>query len=135
MFPYFIELHDGLDPLSINMHQIEWFADETVTTTTAEIKVLESYEEIKALMKDAGCLIAKADPRLDISKPLSMDDLCKLEMVGEPVWNSNTRKWMLVIDSALGDVKGWVDLVDTAGKVVRYEPIDVQKYPLYRMKA
>ena len=133
MYPKFIEIHDGLQPMSINVDQIDWFADETISLRAEEVRVHESYDEIKHLIESTGALIHKGDPRLDTSHPLTMEDLCELKMVGEPVWNSNTLRWMLIIDSAL-DSRSWVDLLDHCGKTIRYEPHDVQKYPLYRMR-
>ena len=62
--------------------------------------------------------------------PLTWDDLCRLEMIGEPVWNSATRRWMLLIDSANDNT--WIDLVNHAGGVEHWIEHDLRKAPLYR---
>lgn len=62
--------------------------------------------------------------------PLTWDDLCKLHMIGEPVWNSHTRMWMLIIDSASDGT--WVDLVNHAGGKEHWMWYDLRKNPLYR---
>ena len=64
--------------------------------------------------------------------PLSWDDLCRLEMIGEPVFNSNTRRWMLLIDSAADN--SWITLVNHAGGEEQWIEHDVQRFPLYRMR-
>ena len=138
-YPYFIEVHAKEDAtvLAVNIDGIIGFGPtgENATILTADNGrwvVRESYEEIKTLIKSTGCLIQKGDPRLE-SKPLTWDDLCKLEMVGQPVWNSNTRQWMLLIDSSL-DGRSWIDLIDNCGKTFRWMQIDAEMYPLYRMR-
>lgn len=142
MYPHFIEVHDKEDDIlvSVNVDCIANFfpkgdGDGAIINCRdcGGQVTIESYEELKDLIRSSGCAIQKADPRLDGTIPLTMEDLCKLEMIGEPVWNSNTREWMLVIDSAL-DNRSWVDLIDASGKPIRYDPHDVQKFPLYRMK-
>ena len=140
-YPHFIEVHakeDGVR-MSINIDNIIGFGRDGGTGTLFRMadrgawNAAESYEESKSLLQAAGCGIAKADPRLDTSHPLTMEDLCRLEMIGEPVWNSNSRRWMLLIDNAL-DNRSWVDLINDSGKTVRFGPHDVQKFPLYRMR-
>ena len=44
---------------------------------------------------------------------LTWDELCKLHMIGEPVWNSHTLRWMLLIDSAWDGT--WIELINNAG--------------------
>lgn len=145
MYPHFIEVHDvstgseqlvhidTIEGIFVEMVAPEVFATHIDLVDGDCYQVTESYDDLKQLIRDCGCAITKADPRLDMSIPLSMDDLCKPKMIGEPVFNSNTRAWMLVADSAL-DNSSWVDLVDHAGKIVRFGPHDVVKYPLYRMR-
>jgi len=131
MMSKFIELHDGLQPISINVDSIEWFAEETISMHNSETKVIESYDEIKQLIKDAGVLIHKADPRLDVTHPLTMADL--KEMIGEPVWNSNSLKWMIMqafVDSDHPAI--W--LVKPDSQLYAMTAEDLTKYPLYRMK-
>lgn len=128
MEPKFIELHDGSEPLSINVELVEWFADGTISMTNCEHRVLESYEEIKQLIHDSGILIHRADPRLDTTTPLTTADL--KEMIGEPVWNSNLLRWELV--------KRADDLYITTCSTGQYDSLydenDLIKTPLYRMK-
>ena len=90
MIARFIEVHDGLQPLSINVDRIEWFGDETIILSDNEIRVIESYEEIKALVKDS---LQKKVATQDLI-PLSMDDMESLVM--QPVWNAAFDKWYLV---------------------------------------
>lgn len=134
MEPKFIELHDGADPLSINVELVEWFADGTISMTNCEHRVLESYDEIKQLIHDSGILIHRADPRLDTTTPLTMEDL--QDMIGEPVWNSNVLHWYLV-DSIQTDPDGSnekVILRTRGGAELPFDEDDLIKYPLYRMR-
>ena len=106
MHPRFIELHDlGESELfSVNVENICGFnkyidpdGEETtaIGTTDGSLHVVsETYDEVKQMIKDSGIHIQKADPRLDTSHPLTMDDL--QEMVGEPVWDSNNGRWYLI---------------------------------------
>lgn len=134
MMSKFIELHDGMQPISINVDSIEWFADETISMHNSEIKVIESYEEIKQLILDAGVLIHKADPRLDTTTPLTMDALRDME--GQPVWNSNSLKWMIVnrFVDAEKDLAPIVWFVRDDGQFTNMVADDLIKYPLYRMR-
>jgi hypothetical protein len=136
MYPHFIEVTYREIPFLVNIDRIEAVYDGKIVIGGSDAEsyyVNESYTELKELIRSAGCAIRKADPRLDDRMPLGMEDLCRLEMVGQPVWNSNAREWMLVIDSAL-DNRSWVDLIDASGKPIRYGPHEVVKFPLYRMK-
>lgn len=134
MMSKFIELHDGMQPISINVDSIEWFADETISMHNSEIKVIESYEEIKQLILDAGVLIHKADPRLDTTTPLTMDALRDME--GQPVWNSNSLKWMIVnrFVDAEKNLAPIVWFVRDDGQFTNMVADDLIKYPLYRMR-
>lgn len=64
--------------------------------------------------------------------PAKWDDLCRLEMIGEPVWNSNTRRWMLLIDQA--NDNNWIELINHAGGHEKWIEHDLRKQPLYRIK-
>ena len=64
--------------------------------------------------------------------PLLWEDLCRIEMIGEPVWNSNTKRWMLLIDSGSGN--DWILLVNHAGGQEQWLEHDVKKAPLYGVK-
>ncbi len=139
MFPKFIEVHDKDTGLlfSVNIDHIVTFGNTGIILSSVPhdiaLGTAETYDELRTMIERTGSLIQKGDPRLDTSRPLTMEDLCRLEMIGQPVWNSNTLKWMLLIDSA-PDGRSWVDLVSDSGKTVRMEPHDVRKFPLYRMR-
>ena len=143
MYPRFIEVHDSVSGGEefINVDSIEGVFTEMVTgnilVTHIDVadgeyyQVLETYEEIKQLITETGCLIHKADPRLE-KTPISWEDLCRLEMIGEPLWNSNTRRWMLLIDSASDN--SWIELITHSGSHEKWIEHDAQRFPLYRMK-
>ena len=136
----FIELHDlgESELISLNVKNICGFnqyidPDGMVTTAVGTNDgslhvVSESYDEVKQMIKESGILIHKADPRLDTSHPLTMDDL--QDMVGEPVWNSNLNVWLLVRD--VSDL--YVDLVWTSGNVSSWDESELTQFPLYRMR-
>ena len=134
----FIELHakDDKALLSINIENIVGFGVDDGAAVIRTIDkggwfVAESYEEIKQLIHDAGVLIHKADPRLDMTTPLTMEDLRDME--GEPVWNSNTGIWYLV-HRCVNNEKTiiWAVLPDGQFKVMTAD--DLIKFPLYRMR-
>lgn len=132
MMSKFIEVHgkDNGMPVSVNVENIVAFETGDIALQAVGIlKIAESYDEVKAIIKDAGVLIHKADPRLNLTKPLTMDDL--REMIGEPVWNSNTLKWELVW--YFGDAREIIFTRD-CGADYEYDADDLIKTPLYRMK-
>lgn len=140
MYPHFIEVHGkhNGNKICVNIDSIKsfyyWERDGAIRIDMMDCDdwlVEESYDDLKELLRTAGCAIQKQDPRLDTTVPLSMDDLMRLDMIGQPVWNSNTRRWMLVVDN--DTMHGTVDFVDDCGKAVRFGPHDITKYPLYRM--
>lgn len=133
MYPHLIEAHDIDDgiPFTVNIdHIINFYADEDGETvlglTDGKWNCKESYEEIKTLIFDAGCLIAKKDPRLD-DKPLTMEIICS--MVGQPVYNSNSRIWGLV-----KAYDGQVLILYWDDRMEWLSERDLEKFPLYRMK-
>ena len=138
MMSKFIELHgnETKSPISINVNNIADFHVDYDGQTAVDVGrdaylVAESYDEVKALIKDAGVLIHKADPRLDTTTPLTMEDLKYME--GEPVWNSNTLKWMLIhrfVDADKPIV--WLVRHDSQFEIMTAD--DLIKFPLYRMK-
>ena len=128
MEPKFIELHDGSEPLSINVELVEWFADGTISMTNCEHRVLESYDEIKQLIKESGILIHRADPRLNTERELTFAEL--REMIGEPVWNSNLLRWELV--KRADDL--YITTCSTGQYDSHYDEGDLIKTPLYRMR-
>ena len=130
MTPKFIEVHAGEIFTSINIDHIIWFRDHNLALLDVDnlYIVTETYDELKALILDAGYFIQQTDPRLDAEKPLTLDDL--KDMVGEPVWDSNLRKWWLV--SAWDE--NFVVLRDSEAGVAVYIGDKLIAKPLYRMK-
>ena len=145
-YPKFIEVHTKDETsvaVSINVAAIKCIhpdLDEDLpgksgvieTVEDSNCYVTESYEELKTMIKDCGCLIHKQDPRLDTTTPLTMDDL--LEMIGEPVWNSNNGRWYLVWMIEEYDTDRPVHLRYMDGVPLSMRADDLMKYPLYRMK-
>lgn len=132
MMSKFIELHWHGEPASINVDSISIFKDmEFKDISGREYSIDESYDEVKAIIKDAGVLIHKADPRLNLTKPLTMNDL--REMIGEPVWNSNNGKWYLML-KVRDDLDPELAVVqDSDAKIEVFSPEELIKFPLYRM--
>ena len=149
MYPHFIEVTRSKDfedwKSLVNIDQIIFLEDYTVWVTHSDcnenpgmISVEETYEELKDLIISAGCHIEKADPRLDITHHLTMEEL--RNMVGEPVWNSNTNTWLLVYDGDWGyepdPDRVCVRVVNRYGcKDIWLSEEDLIAKPLYRMKA
>lgn len=137
MYPKFIEVHWNTIPVSYNVENITWFGDKFIYIVGQDtaLDVDESYDEIKALIKDSGCLIHKQDPRLDTEHPLTMYDL--KDMLGEPVWNSNTGNWALVRNYIEVPEPDGIDiafLLDAADNSTGMTAGDLIKTPLYRMR-
>lgn len=134
MYPHFITVHDNDngDPFLVNIDHIISIGKEGMILTgvpaAIALATTESFDELKQLVSDAGCHIEKADPRLNTAKPLTMDEL--RQMVGEPVWNSNTRSWGLVCDY----YDETVAIKPPRGASYDYDADDLVKFPLYRMK-
>lgn len=148
MYPHFIEVHahqlnDKL--VSINIDHIIGFCgtsrDTGIITTEDErvgqTETTETYDELKALIESSGALINMGDPRLDTKRSLTMADL--KDMVGQPVWDSNTGVWLLVYDGDWmysGDPdRVCVRMVNRYGcKDIWLSEKDLIARPLYRMK-
>ena len=134
MYPHFITVHDNEngEPFLVNIDHIVSVGKEgmilTGVPTDIALATVESFDELKQLVADAGCHIEKADPRLNTKQPLTMDEL--RQMVGEPVWNSNTRSWGLVCDY----YDETVAIKPPRGASYDYDADDLVKFPLYRMK-
>ena len=134
MYPHFITVHDNDngEPFLVNIDHIVSVGKEgmilTGVPTAIALATVESFDELKQLVADAGCHIEKADPRLNTAKPLTMEEL--RQMVGEPVWNSNTRSWGLVCDY----YDETVAIKPPRGASYDYDADDLVKFPLYRMK-
>ena len=134
----FIELHFPIEgEVSFNVEDILCFFerdDDTIIRAKDGncYAVTESYDEVKTLIKDAGVLIHKPDPRLNLTTPLTMDDL--RNMIGEPVWNSNNGKWYLML-KVREDLDPELAVVqDSDAKIEVFSPEELIKFPLYRMK-
>ena len=129
----FIELHDKDTDMkmSFNVDNITVFCEQVIETEREGFEVAESYEEIKQLIYDVGVLIHKPDPRLNLTTPLTMDDL--REMIGEPVWNSNNGKWYLML-KVREDLDPELAVVqDSDAKIEVFSLEELIKFPLYRM--
>ena len=133
MMSKFIELHFPIEgKVFFNVEDILcFFTRDDYTIIRAKdgncYAVTEFYDEVKALIKDAGVLIHKADPRLDTTTPLTLEDL--KNMIGEPVWNSNALKWGLLTKQ-----DGSYFLLYPTGQMWLFTVNDLIKFPLYRMK-
>lgn len=135
MYPHFIEVHtkeDGI-ALTINIDHIVGFGPNgkkatILTSDNGRWGVRESYEEVKQMIEGSGCLIQMGDPRLDTSHPLTMLDL--RGMIGEPVWDNNQHRWLLVECGSLEIMS----FLDHTGHGYDARPDDLIKCPLYRMK-
>ena len=143
MYPKFIELHLAKDDclVSLNIENIIAISDFdngegyiVKTSDRGDWFVRESYEELKQMITDSGCLIRKQDPRLDTEHPLTMEDL--QSMVGEPVWNSNIDEWGLVTKDAEwhGEIMEGYLIRYHDGTMTRLEEEWLKKYPHYRMR-
>lgn len=131
MYPKFIELHEKGNVISVNVEHLVAFSDSIYNLSNnaeANYRCDESYDELKALVTDCGCLIHKADPRLDMTHPLTLDDL--KDMIGEPVWNSNVDRWELV--AMVTDL--YCKTCHTGQYACEYSEDDLIKTPLYRMR-
>lgn len=134
MYPKFIELRDkdSGNRISVNVDNIV-IVGKTGTilalpSDVMKLKTVESYEEIKTLITDSGCLIKKADPRIDTEHRLTLEDL--RGMVGEPVWMSSANAWMLVVSCD----DQYATLRWSSGNASTSDENDLVSYPLYRMK-
>ena len=131
MYPKFIEVHEKGKAISINIEHLVAFSDRIFhlsNNAESNYRCDESYDDMKAIITDCGCLIHKADPRLDMTHPLTLDDL--QSMIGEPVWNSNIDVWMLVKDVT----DTWVKMLWTSGNISEYTEDELIAYPVYRMR-
>lgn len=139
MEPKFIELHNRKtgDLLSINIQHIVSCGKKGVILTgiptDITLATVESYDEIKQLIHDSGILIHRADPRLDTTTPLTMEDL--QDMIGEPIWNSNRLEWWLVLrwsdDADEGQTAEFLGSDETHYTMSEESLV---KFPLYRMR-
>lgn len=82
MYPKFIEVHQNGKRKSVNVEGIIALIDFTDGKYKSACLLAgsmipkgfdESYDDLKALLHDCGCSITKADPRLDTTKPLTME--------------------------------------------------------------
>jgi len=133
MYPHFIEVHNKETDMkmSFNIDKITVIRDQTIETDLEGFEVVETYDELKKLIFDAGCIIARKDPRLE-DRPLTKDDL--MTMIEQPVFNSNTGKWNIVFDYTKGEEGDFVSLMDPLGDIYYLHERELPKYPLYRMR-
>ena len=74
MYPHFITVHDNDngEPFLVNIDHIVSIGKEgiilTGVPTAIALATVESFDELKQLVADAGCHIEKADPRLNTAK-------------------------------------------------------------------
>lgn len=144
MYPRFIEVHDSVTGGEefINIDSIEGICTEMVAeniyVTNIDVvdgdcyKVLETYEDIRHMIRESGCHIEKGDPRLDTTRPVSWDELTRMENIGQPLFNSNSRRWMLLIDS--DSFRTSITLLNDQGGQERWIEHDIKAKPLYRMR-
>ena len=145
MYPRFIEVHGhtGFDhqgeyiPVSLNAGKISVFnpreeGTEIVMDNGDFHVITEDYNTVKKMIIDAGCHIEKADPRLDVSRPVEWDELTRTMMIGQPVWNSNSRRWMLLID--VNSMRDGITLLDDCGGQHQWTEHEAKAMPLYRMR-
>lgn len=86
------------------------------------------YLETWKLIVESERKAHKAD--VPANPPLTWDELCRIDMIGEPVWNLATRRWMLLIDSANDNTL--IELVNHAGGREHWIEHDLRLAPLYR---
>lgn len=140
MYPHFIEINNtdlgGKNIVNIDSIAYVCGDDEAqIILNIADredntIDCSESYDDVKKLIENSGCLIQMGDPRLD-NKPLTMDDL--RNMIGEPVWSPNAKCWCLVYDDCSDDPKN-LKLVNRHGLIIGVTEKELIKFPMYRMK-
>lgn len=134
MYPKFIELHDkdSGTRFSVNVEHVVVVGEKGIIlalpSDVMKLETVESYEEIKTIITDSGCLIKKADPRLDTEHRLTLEDL--RGMIGEPVWMSSANAWLLVVYCN----KKSATLRWTTGDVETCTENFLSSYPIYRMK-
>ena len=127
MYPKFVEFHhlDDGSAFLANVTKVK-YADNGYVGGYA---VRESYDEIKTLIEDTGCLIHKGDPRLT-TKPLTIEDM--RDLIGEPIWNSNNDNWYLI--AQYSDTDHAVRVMNVDGWSLWLDADALLKFPHYRMK-
>ena len=112
----------------IDMNLLDTIRNDTeIDSMEWLINTVHAYEK---LCRISGYQGLTDDCGKEPEEPLTWDELCRLEMIGEPVWNSRTTRWMLIIDSANDGT--WVDLINHAGGKEHWTEHDLRKNPLYR---
>ena len=127
-----IEVHPDEDivpiVIAINIDQIESISEGVIKTTSGFCYcVKETYNELSQLINNAGYSVQHTDERLDLKKPLSLNEF--QHIVGQPVWDNNLRKWGLVLAY---NTKAMVCYSDT--KVLWIGEEDMKESQFYRMK-
>ena len=142
-YPHFMEVHlaDDNCQTMMNIDNIVGFANTDNNGAGLIIKtvdkggwyVAESYDELIALMIEAGTCFVKKDPRIDYH-PITWAELT--EMVGEPVWAENQQKWFLVAqyDEESKEITLRGATTELYKSTVVYTEQMLIAKPLYRMK-
>ena len=90
MYPHFIEVHDKasgyqilLNIECINKVYLDGNSDMSDTwgliiMKHGNVTTIESYDEVKQLIEDAGCSINRADPRIDTHSSLTMNQIMRI---------------------------------------------------------
>ena len=138
MYPHFIEVTRSFEDESwkclVNIGHIVFVEDHTIMPTNEDenghsiLWVEERYDQLKKLIESSGALINIGDPRIDTKTPLKMSDI--KDLIGEPVWNSNSNLWGIVINAFDDDFT----IVTSKGQIY-FDEEDLKKFPLYRMKS
>ena len=143
IYPHFIEIDEvqpGMDrqiiKTSVNIDQIVKIQGPCIYLTNSERNCIvadESYDEILALMVEAGTCFVKKDPRIDYH-PITWAELT--EMVGEPVWAENQQKWFLVAqyDEESKEITLRGATTELYKSTIAYTEQMLIAKPLYRMK-
>lgn len=132
MIPKMIEVHPDEDivpiVIAINIDQIESISEGVIKTTSGYCYcVKETYNELSQLINNAGYSVQHTDERLDLKKPLSLNEF--QHIVGQPVWDNNLRKWGLVLAY---NTKAMIYYSDT--KVSWIDEEDMKESQFYRIK-
>lgn len=61
VYPHFIEVHIGYDRAKrlVNIDQIESVGDRLIQTSSGQLAVVESYDELETLIRESGSLIRR----------------------------------------------------------------------------
>jgi len=136
-YSHFIEVHSSGDRLTLNVANISSYyvynnMVHVIMVSSEDWIINESYDELRQLIFDAGCIVKKADPRLD-DKQMEWDDFAGQE--GEIFYDSNAcdwRKFIRVVELDNGTT--WLEFKNFDGIFQSVYPDDLKAKPMYRMK-